>query len=256
MTEPNNKRAPGQQDEFADLLNGSGDEIAQRGKRLRMLKLLAVAAVVGVLGYFAWQWAMGLSSVQRKAPDMTAIIPLPPPPPPPPEPEQPPPEPEEPTPEELVEPEPEPEPVPAEEPQPEEAPSPVDDLAQAMEMDADAQAGGDAFNISAGSGRGMAGSGGSGRVGNATYGQYMSYALQKILRDDERTRTLAYRVQVNIWLTEAGQVARVELVRSSGDAEVDAKVVAALRDVPALDERPPASLAMPVRAVLNSRRPS
>lgn len=256
MTEPKKQGAPAPRDEFADLLGTGVQDDARRARRRRAGKLVVALVVVGVLGYAVWQWASGLSSVQRKAPDMTAIIPLPPPPPPPPEPEPPPPEPEEPPPEELVEPEPEPEPVPAEEPQPEEAPSPADDMAQAMEMDASAQAGSDAFNIAAGSGRGMAGSGGGGRVGNATYGQYMSYALQKILREDERTRTLAYRVQVSIWLTETGQVARVELVRSSGDAGIDAKVIAALRDVPALDQRPPASLAMPVRAVLNSRRPS
>jgi len=124
-----------------------------------------------------------------------------------------------------------------------------------MQMDADAQAGSDAFNIGAGKGRGMAGSGG-GRAGNATYGQYMSYALQKILREDENTKNLVYRLNVNLWLSETGQIVRVEVARSSGDPEIDAKVIAALRAIPSLEERPPAALPMPVRAALNSRRPS
>ena len=81
-------------------------------------------------------------------------------------------------------------------------------------------------------------------------------SLQKILREDDRTRNLVFRLQANIWLTASGQVERVELVRSSGDPEVDARVIAALRAVPALDERPPASVTMPVRASLNGRRPS
>ena len=94
------------------------------------------------------------------------------------------------------------------------------------------------------------------RAGNATYSQYLAYALQKILREDERTRNLTFRLQANIWLTASGQVTRVELTKSSGDADVDARVVAALRAVPALDERPPASVSMPIRASLTGRRPS
>lgn len=238
---------------FGSLLDEPKPKAGIPAKRI-LAPVIGMVAV-GVLGYFIWQWANDMAGIQREAPQIATIIPLPPPPPPPPEPEQPPPE-EPPPEEEVVEPEPEPEdPTPAEEPEPEEAPSPADDLSQAMEMDADAQAGSDSFNISAGKGGGMSGSGG-GRVGNATYGQYMSYALQKILREDDRTRQLAYRMQVNIWLTTSGQVSRVELVRSSGDEETDAKVIAALRAVPALDERPPASLSMPIRAALNSRRPA
>lgn len=249
---PDNKEPSGSP--FDSLLEEPQRKNRMPAKRVIVPVIGVVAA--GVLGYFIWQWANDMAGIKREAPQIATIIPLPPPPPPPPEPEQPPPEPEEPPPEEIVEPEPQPEdPTPAEQPEPDEAPSPADDLSQAMEMDADAQAGSDSFNIAAGKGGGMAGSGG-GRVGNATYSQYMSYALQKILREDERTRTLAYRVQVNIWLTTSGQVSRVELVRSSGDPETDAKVIAALRAVPALDERPPASLAMPIRAALNSRRPA
>jgi len=231
---------------------------AGRGKdrRVRIAKGVGVVAVVAVLGYFLWQWANDMAGVKREAPKVATIIPLPPPPPPPPEPEQPPPEPEQK--EEVVEPEPEPEPEPQDEPpQPKEEapPSPSDDLAKPMQMDADAQAGSDSFNIGAGKGGGMAGSGG-GRAGNATYSQYMAYALQKILREDDRTRNLTFRMTVNIWLNATGQILRVEIARSSGDADVDERVIAALRAVPALDERPPASVSMPVRASLTGRRPS
>ena len=47
--------------------------------------------------------------------------------------------------------------------------------------------------------------GGGGRAGNATYSQYLAYALQKILREDERTRNLTFRLQANIWLTASGR---------------------------------------------------
>ncbi len=216
-----------------------------------------IVVVVVVLGYFVWQWANSMAGIKREAPMINAIIPLPPPPPPPPEPETPP-EPEEPQEEELIEPELDPDPTPLDEPTPVEddtPPTPSDNTSEAMQMDSDAQAGSDAFNIAAGSGRGMAGSGG-GRVGNATYSQYLGYALQKILRDDERTRMLVYRMRINLWLSDSGDISRVELINSSGDTDVDQAVVAALREVRRLDERPPPSLDMPVRIALNSRRPS
>ncbi|WP_253248674.1 TonB family protein [Alcaligenes faecalis] len=157
----------------------------------------------------------------------------------------------------MVEPEPEPEPTPVEEPQPEDEapPTPSDDLSDPMQMDSDAQAGTDSFNISAGQGRGMGGSGG-GRAGNATYSQYLAYALQKILREDSRTRNLVYRVQVQLWLTEDGSITRVALSQSSGDSEIDEALVAALREVGRLSERPPASVSMPIRAQVTGRRPS
>lgn len=235
------------------------DPAERKGKRraVRIAKGVGIVAVLAALGYFAWQWANDMAGVKRQAPQVPAIIPLPPPPPPPPEPEQPPPEPET-KPEEVVEPEPQPEPEPMEEaPKPEDnaPPSPSDDLADPMQMDADSQAGSDAFNIGAGQGRGMSDSGG-GRAGNATYSQYMAYALQKILREDDRTRNLIFRMNVDIWLNQAGQILRVELTRSSGDAEIDEKVIATLRAVPSVGERPPASVSMPIRASLSGRRPS
>lgn len=233
---------------------GAGGHHRQHGAAGPKVLLGLIAIVVlAVLLWLVWQWATDTSSVRREAPRLQTIIPLPPPPPPPPEPERPP-EPKD-VPEEDI-PEPEPEPDLTEEPMPDdEAPSPSDDLAEAMQMDGEAQAGGDAFNIAAGSGRGMAGSG-AGRAGNATYGQYLAYQFQRILREAEETRHLSFRMQADIWLNDAGQITRVELLRSSGDPDVDARVIAALRAVPALSERPPASLSLPVRVSLQGRRPT
>lgn len=123
-----------------------------------------------------------------------------------------------------------------------------------MQMDGDAQAGSDAFNIGAGKGGGMAGSGG-GRLGNGTYSQFLAYAFQRLMRDSPELRSLAFRVHLDVWIDQGGQVIRVELTRSTGDPELDAKVLAALRASPAL-ERPPASISMPVRISLQGRRPS
>lgn len=210
------------------------------------------ALVAAGLAWLLWQWANDMSGVRREAPKIPAIIPLPPPPPPPPVQEKPP-EPETPVEEKIVEPEPTPEP---EEVKPEEEapPTPADDLANPMQMDGDAQAGSDAFNIGAGKGGGMAGSGG-GRLGNGTYSQFLAYAFQRLMRDSPELRSLAFRVHLDVWIDQGGQVTRVELTRSTGDPELDAKVLAALRASPAL-ERPPASMSMPVRISLQGRRPS
>ncbi|MER2098617.1 MAG: energy transducer TonB [Pseudomonas qingdaonensis] len=215
----------------------------------RLLKWGVVALVGAGLAWLLWQWANDMSGVRREAPKIPAIIPLPPPlPPPPPEPPK---EPEPPVEEKIVEPQPVPE---AEEVKPaEEAPpSPADDMANPMQIDGDAQAGGDAFNIGAGKGGGMAGGGGG--LGSGSYGQFLAYAFQRLLRDNPELRNLTFNLQGDVWLSETGEVTRVELVRSSGDAAVDAQVLAALRAAPAMTQRPPASLTLPVRIALQGRR--
>ena len=236
----------------ANVMSFPESDSARAASALRWLKLAAVAVALAAAAYLLWRWANDMSGVRREPPKVSAIIrcrrlrrrrPS-----------------REATgaraAKEEQQPVPEPEPVPTPEPpkpQDEAPPRPADDLANPMQIDGDAQAGNDAFNIGAGQGKGMSGGGGA---GNATYSQYLAYALQKILREDERTRNLTFRLQANIWLTASGQVTRVELTKSSGDADVDARVVAALRAVPALDERPPASVSMPIRASLTGRRPS
>ena len=62
-------------------------------------------------------------------------------------------------------------------------------------------------------------------------------------------------VQADLWLSGDGEVTRVELAQSSGDADTDAQVLAALRATPRLKERMPASLTLPVRLSLKGRRP-
>ncbi|WP_434600759.1 energy transducer TonB [Pseudomonas sp. Z4-7] len=217
---------------------------------LRLLKWAAGLALAGLAAWLLWQWANDMSGVRREAPKVPTIIPLPPPPPPPPE------KPKEPEPkvEEKV-PEPEPTPEPEEvKPEEEAPPSPVDDLANPMQMDGDAQAGNDAFNIGAGKGGGMAGAGG-GRLGNGTYSQFLAFTFQRLLRENPDLRSLAFSLQADVWLSSVGEITRVELVKSSGNPQVDEQVIAALRAAPHLSERPPASLTLPVRLSLQGRRP-
>lgn len=225
---------------------------ASRRLHLRQARPVAAAVALGVLAYCAWQWAHQTAAVQRKPLEVVAIvpIPIPPPPPPPPPPEQPqqdqlPPE------QQLLE----PVHTPVDEPKPAEKNQAADASKESMQMNADAQAGGDAFNIGAGSSHGMGGSGGPARLGNATYGQYLGYALQKLVRENDRTGYLAYQLDVDIWIDREGRVTQARIRHSSGDAEVDDKVASVLRSA-VLSQGPSASMTMPVKVRLNSRRPS
>ncbi|WP_045883384.1 TonB C-terminal domain-containing protein [Pseudomonas chlororaphis] len=216
----------------------------------RLLKWGAGLLLAAGAAWLLWQWANDMSGVRREAPKVPTIIPLPPPPPPPPE------KPKEPEPkveEKVPEPEPTPEPEQVK-PEEEAPPSPVDDLANPMQMDGDAQAGNDAFNIGAGKGGGMAGSGG-GRLGNGTYSQFLAFTFQRVLRENPDLRNQAFALQTDVWLSAVGEITRVELVKSSGNPQIDTLVLAALRAAPHLTERPPASLTLPVRLSLQGRRP-
>jgi protein TonB len=217
----------------------------------RWLLTAAGVLVAVALVWIVWVWAHQSAGIKREAPKVDTIIPLPPPPPPPP---PKPPEPEKPVEEaKMVQPSPTPKPEAPAKPK-ENAPSPAKDLAAPMKMDADAQPGADS-GILAGTGGGMSGSGGGGG-GNGTYSQYLSYMFQRVLREDEHTKNLVFRLQANIWVTSAGLVSKVVLTKSSGDAKTDELVVAALRAAPALDELPPASLVMPARVEFQGRRAS
>jgi TonB family protein len=153
----------------------------------------------------------------------------------------------------MVEPEPTPEPEEVT-PEVEAPPSPADDLVKPMEMDGAAQSGTDNFGIGAGKGNGMAGSGG-GRLGNGTYSQFMAVSFQRLLRENPDLRNQAYKAQVDVWLSSSGDISRVELAKSSGNAEVDAQILAALRGAPRMNQRPPASFTVPMRVSLQGRRP-
>lgn len=206
----------------------------------------AGALLVGLaaLALLFWYLLSDTASTKRPAVEVPMVMLPPPPPPPPPEPEKTP-EPEKP--EEVVQ-----EPEPIEPLKPTEAPP--DSAADPVTMDAEGQAGNDSFGIQAGNGGGSAGVGAGG--GNASYGRYLGYVLQQAIGRDEKARRMAFRLQADIWLSADGAIERVELVNGSGNAEADEAVLAALRAVGRIDERPPGSLTFPARVLIQGRRPS
>lgn len=218
---------------------------------------LAIGVVaLALLAALVWYLLSDTASQKRQVADAPMLM-LPPPPPPPPEPEKlPEPEPE------KIKPEltpPEPTPVePQEAPKDDAPPSPTPDLGDPVTIDGPAQAGTDAFGISAGRGGGMTGGtgGGGGGLGTAYYARYASNALQQALARDPRTRQLNLgEIHLDLWLDTAGRITRMQLAKSTGDAQSDEAVLAAARDMGRFDEGPPASVGFPMRVSMRGRRP-
>lgn len=211
----------------------------------------ATGVAVGLVALAVlWYLLAGTASTKREV-AATSMVMLPPPPPPPPEPEKlPEPEPE------KVEPqitEVEPTPVESmEKPMDDAAPSPSQDMGDPMTMNADAQAGTD--GIAVGGGGGMTGGGGG--LGAGSYQRYISAKLQQALARDPRTRSLVFSdLRVDLWLAADGRITKVQLAQGSSNDKTDELVLAMLRELQVMDERPPPSMRFPMRVAMNGRRP-
>jgi periplasmic protein TonB len=211
----------------------------QRWRGRIIIVVLLLAAV-----WLVWMLAGHEVGVRRSAPRIATITPLPPPPPPP---KEKPPEPK------KVEEAKQDISKPAEPLKPVQAPK-APDVAKQITINSAAQAGNDAFNIGAGEGGGMVGSGGGNGAGGSSYEQYLSYALQEAIQHDDRTRRLVFEVRVNLWLAPDGSVKRAELMKPSGVQTTDQALLDVLRGV-RIDTPPPPNLSMPVRVAMRGYRP-
>ncbi|MDY7801970.1 TonB family protein [Burkholderia stagnalis] len=217
----------------------------------RFVKPVAIALVLAGLAVLAWRFASDTAGVKRAAaPQVTTVIPLPPPPPPPKR---------KPPPEKVKEEVKTPVDKPTVAPKPSETPKPSDNQPKQMTMNADAQAGSDNFGIGAGDGSGMVGSGGGGRFGNASYAQYMVYVLQRAIEQDKGVQEAGgarFAGSLHLWLEPSGRIAKVTVAQSTGDAKLDAAVVAAVEALGKVDEAPPPATTYPVLVRLQGRKPA
>ena len=174
----------------------------------------------------------------------------PPPPPPPPQPEVKPPEIKE----EKIEPlEQDPEP----EPEPEPAEAPVSDQ---LGVDAEGSGAGDSFGLQGKKGgkdiTQIKGSGGNGGGGNAFifYGQHVQRELvaelQNKLRD--KARTTHYTAVLHVWIAANGDISKVELQNSSGEAEIDEALKMAMGNIKGRLKPPPERLPQPLKIRIKS----
>lgn len=166
-----------------------------------------------------------------------------PPPPPPPPPEEKPPEPEIKEEVKLDEPKPTPD-----EPQPaQEEPAPLN-------VGEGAEGG-----IDVGGTRGAPTLPGSGGGGNpwawydALVNDAVNSAVQAALSREQALKNKNYKVVVKVWIDSGGKVTRAALMDSTGDARVDEVLKAALQEMRALRDSPPADMPQPMKIRVTSR---
>lgn len=141
------------------------------------------------------------------------------------------------------------------EPQAADAPPPGPDLG----VDAKGDGGGDQFGLVGKPGGRELTTIGGGAAGNP-WGRYdallneaVNSAFQNALAREKALKDKNYKVVVKVWIDASGKVTRAALVDSTGDARADEVLKAALRDMRALREAPPADMPQPVKIRVTSR---
>lgn len=204
----------------------------------------AVLLVLAVAGLAACDQG---PSKPKKAQTVALLPDTPPPPPPPPKPEE-------------KKPEPQPEAKPQQQldqPKPAEAPQP-----QALKSD-EAAGDGPGGGLTAGAvtqdykggaiGIGQGGEPGPNRLALTSYAQSATRLLNDFLARDRDLKRRDYQVRVHLWLLPDGRTQRAELVGSTGDADTDAALRAALDRFPGTRQAMPDQMPQPLRLQLSNR---
>jgi protein TonB len=186
------------------------------------------------------------SDTPPKKQSLQQITLIKPPPPPPPPPEQKPPEPV--VKEEIKISEPDPEPI-----DQADEPPPGPDLG----VDAEGSGSGDGFGLVGKKG----GSDliGGGRGGNpwawydAILNEALNSAFQDALSREKALKDKSYKVVVKVWIDARGQISRIALPDTTGDAKVDELLKDVLQNLRALREAPPADMPQPIKIRVTSR---
>jgi protein TonB len=201
---------------------------------------VVVLGVLGGLLAFINHMLNADTSIGKKTVQQITLLQPPPPPPPPPKVEEPPPEPE------VVEEE-------TPEPDPQEADASADDVPPGADLglDADGGAGGDAFGlVGRKGGRDLIGGAGS-RL--AWYSKVLQRDISDQLAEVECLRKRPYTAVLDLWLKADGAVERVVQSGSSGNADTDACLRTASKEIRRISEQPPEEAVNPVRVRVTSR---
>lgn len=116
-------------------------------------------------------------------------------------------------------------------------------------LDAKGEGPGDAFGLAGRPGGGdyLGGIGDGG--GGSPFGRYAAIVQQRAqdaVEQQKKLRHTSYRVMVKLWFAADGRPERAELVRSTGNEEVDRLLTEALNDMAKLPEPPPKDMPQPV----------
>jgi protein TonB len=231
---------------MAALAEDSVDR-SRLGRSLRSLILGAIGLAIVIAGgmWLKDQFAKPSGPV-RKVARITIVPDTPPPPPPPPKEEK---RPEPPKDQKEVK---------VEQPKPVEAPP-----QQAEQLKMEGAAGDGPSPFAAGSVTNEYKGGDVGSVGGGTAKPnrmqfaFFTSALQRHIQDElarnREVKQIDYRVTVAVWLGRDGSVQRAELADSTGNDKADAALSAALRQMRAFREAPPADMPQPIRLRITNR---
>lgn len=232
----------------------SAPDQSDANKRSPLLLIgAAFTAMVLLIGAGAWLMLGDRTPPPRRVPEPIVVRLIPPPPPPPPPPvEQKPPEPEMIEQQKMVEPEVKEQPL---EEQPKEADNNDEPPPGPLALDSEAQGPGDAMGLGANpNGRGLL----SGR-GRSKWGWYASMVqaeIESALRSNAKTRNSMMQVQLRLWADSSGRISRVQIVSSTGTAELNAVLQSVVLGGLRLREGPPGDMPMPMVTRITVRKAS
>ncbi len=121
-------------------------------------------------------------------------------------------------------------------------------------IDAQGTGPGDGFGLAARQGGRditLAGSGGAG-LGFMTFANATARFIAQELARDQDLRVANYRVEVRVWLSHGGHLDRYELVRGTGDPDLDRKIRDGLAQMGTLRQSVPDGLPQPLRIRVTS----
>jgi len=134
-------------------------------------------------------------------------------------------------------------------------PKPVDQPKAAPDQPPPGPLGLDATGTGPGDGFGLAGrpggrdivmGTGGGGLGASLFGSSTARHIAQQLARDPKLKGTPYRIEVRIWLSKDGRFEREEIVKGTGDRELDSLIGNALRQVSALQQPPPPNVRQPL----------
>ncbi|WP_445489665.1 TonB C-terminal domain-containing protein [Rhodopseudomonas sp. RCAM05734] len=226
----------------------------QAGERKSLLRYGAALAVIALLvgGVVAFLGQGNDAPPPKQVRELTVVNILPPPPPPPPMIEQPKvidqPKMVE---QEMLEDKPVEKPVddPVKDAKNEEPPGP-------LALDAKAVGPADLFNLGSKVGGSPYGGRGGGGSRWGWYASIVQTQIEAALRGNDKTKHAVMRLQVRLWADATGRISRVELVSSTGNAELDATIRNDVLGRLTLREPPPNDMPMPMVTRVTARKPT
>lgn len=131
-----------------------------------------------------------------------------------------------------------------------------EDLPGPLSLDAKPVGPGDLFNLGGKPGGSAYGGGGGGGSRWGWYASIVQSQIEAALRANGKTRNSVMQLQIRFWADGTGRVNQVQLMSSSGDAELDAIIRNEVLGKLVLREPPPKDMPMPMVTRVTARRPS